>query len=43
VPLLHTPTLSLASLKATLALDGDSSLDATAMYPTSILSAVGNG
>jgi ABC-type nitrate/sulfonate/bicarbonate transport system substrate-binding protein len=43
VPLLHTPSLSLASLKTTLALDGDSSLDATAMYPASILSAVGNG
>ncbi len=43
VPLLHTPSLSLASLKATLALDGDSTLSATAMYPTNILSAVGNG
>jgi ABC-type nitrate/sulfonate/bicarbonate transport system substrate-binding protein len=43
VPLLHTPSLSLASLKSTLTLDGDSSLSATAMYPTSILSAVGNG
>jgi ABC-type nitrate/sulfonate/bicarbonate transport system substrate-binding protein len=43
VPLLHTPTLTLPSLKATLTLDGDSSLDATAMYPTKILSAVGNG
>jgi ABC-type nitrate/sulfonate/bicarbonate transport system substrate-binding protein len=42
-PLLLTPSLSLSSLKSTLALDGDSSLDATAMYPTSILSAVGNG
>jgi len=43
VPLLHTPSLSLASLKSTLALDGDSQLDATAMYPSTILSAVGNG
>ena len=43
VPLLHTPSLSLQSLKATLALDGDSNLDATAMYPSKILSAVGSG
>jgi ABC-type nitrate/sulfonate/bicarbonate transport system substrate-binding protein len=43
VPLLHTPSLSFTSLKSTLALDGDSSLSATAMYPTNILSAVGNG
>jgi ABC-type nitrate/sulfonate/bicarbonate transport system substrate-binding protein len=42
-PLLLTPSLSLQSLKSTLALDGDSSLDATAMYPSKILSAVGNG
>jgi ABC-type nitrate/sulfonate/bicarbonate transport system substrate-binding protein len=42
-PLLLTPSLSLQSLKSTLALDGDSSLDATAMYPSTILSAVGNG
>jgi ABC-type nitrate/sulfonate/bicarbonate transport system substrate-binding protein len=43
VPLLHTPSLSLPSLTATLALDGDSSLDASAMYPSKILSAVGSG
>jgi ABC-type nitrate/sulfonate/bicarbonate transport system substrate-binding protein len=43
VPLLHTPSLSLPSLTATLALDGDSSLDATAMYPNKVLSAVGSG
>jgi ABC-type nitrate/sulfonate/bicarbonate transport system substrate-binding protein len=42
-PLLLTPSLSSQSLKSTLALDGDSSLDATAMYPSKILSAVGNG
>jgi ABC-type nitrate/sulfonate/bicarbonate transport system substrate-binding protein len=42
-PLLLTPSLSLQSLKATLALDDDSSLDATAMYPGKILSAVGSG
>ena len=42
-PLLLTPSLSLQSLKSTLALDGDSSLDATAMYPSKVLSAVGNG
>jgi ABC-type nitrate/sulfonate/bicarbonate transport system substrate-binding protein len=43
VPLLHTPALSLPSLKATLALDGDSNLDASALYPAKILSAVGSG
>jgi hypothetical protein len=43
VPLLHTPSLSLQSLKATLALDGDSQLDATTMYPSKVLSAVGSG
>jgi ABC-type nitrate/sulfonate/bicarbonate transport system substrate-binding protein len=43
MPLLHTPSLSLQSLTATLALDGDSTLDATAMYPSKILSAVGSG
>ena len=42
-PLLLTPSLSLQSLKSTLALDGDSSLDATAMYPSKVLSAAGNG
>jgi ABC-type nitrate/sulfonate/bicarbonate transport system substrate-binding protein len=43
LPLLHTPSLSLQSLKATLALDGDTTLDASAMYPGKILSAVGSG
>ena len=40
LPLLHSPALSLQSLQTTLALDGDTKLDASALYPASILSSV---
>ena len=40
LPLLHSPQLTLQSLKTTLALDGDTKLDASALYPSSILSSV---
>src|ERR1700742_3079108 len=40
LPLLKSPQLTLASLKTTLALDGDPQLDASALYPSSILSSV---
>jgi ABC-type nitrate/sulfonate/bicarbonate transport system substrate-binding protein len=43
LPLLHSPTLTLSSLKTTLALDGDPKLDASALYPSSILSSVNGG
>jgi ABC-type nitrate/sulfonate/bicarbonate transport system substrate-binding protein len=40
VPLLHSPALSLASLKTTMTLDGDTNLNASDLYPASILSSV---
>jgi ABC-type nitrate/sulfonate/bicarbonate transport system substrate-binding protein len=43
LPLLKSPQLTLASLKTTLALDGDPQLDASALYPSSILSSVNGG
>jgi ABC-type nitrate/sulfonate/bicarbonate transport system substrate-binding protein len=43
LPLLKDPQLTLQSLKTTLALDGDPKLDASALYPASILSSVNGG
>ena len=43
LPLLHSPALTLQSLQTTLALDGDTKLDASALYPASILSSVSSG
>jgi ABC-type nitrate/sulfonate/bicarbonate transport system substrate-binding protein len=40
LPLLHSPQLTLPSLKTTIALDGDPKLDASELYPASILSSV---
>jgi sulfonate transport system substrate-binding protein len=43
LPLLHSPALTLQSLQTTLALDGDTKLDASELYPASVLSSVNGG